>query len=449
MSKSSKLTAFDCFLMAAGMTIGSGIITMTGFAIGKTGSGVFLAYVLASLCIFFGRIPYVITGSVIPTTSGAYVYSNLFSPKLGAAYLYVFFIGRITMAFLGTSFASYLASIVQINETIAAVGILTILYLLNLFGLKSAAKIQNLLTILLIIALLSFVILGIPKVNFSYVLQKEIMFTTGWEGMVDAISVVIFGVGGAFMLIESGSHIQNPQKLIPRTIFLVTFLIGGVFFGSIGLVASGILPIEQVANQPLTLVAKEIYVNSFGFAIFIIGGALLAIITTANASYSWYYNAVLKGCTDGWFPKSWGKKNKYGTPYILLTIFWLIGIVPILLGMDIQLLSRLSSGLTLASLIIPGLGILSLPKKYPEQWKASKFYMSETMLKICLVFSDSILLYFIYRNFKSYPPAVLLTVAGLFIAAFIFIFTYGKKIIADNHLEGKYDSFISLSDSET
>lgn len=431
MRKKDQLTSVDCFLLATGMTVGSGIITMTGFAIGKTGSGVFLAYILAALCIFLGRLPYVILGSVIPQTSGAYVYSNLFSPKLGAAYLYIFFMGRITMAFLGTSFASYLASIFDVNQKAAAAGILTLIYLLNLLGLKNAVKAQNIFTVLLIAVLISFVVLGLPKVNFDVILNRKNLFSGGAGGMLDAVSIVIFGVGGAFTLVEYGSHISNPEKVIPRTIFSVTVAIGGILFGLVGLVGSGILPITEVANQPLTLVAAEIYPTHMGFIIFIAGGALLAIITTINASYSWYYSTVLKGCQDGWFPKKWACKNKYGVPYTLLTIFWLIGIVPILCGMDIQILSRLSSGLTLASLIIPGFGVLKLSKKYPKEWKQSKFYMPDSRLRIMLLLCDSLLLLFVYRNFKSYPVAILLTVLGLFAVAFIFIIIYEKKIVGN------------------
>lgn len=439
MSKIKKLSFYDCLLMATGMTIGSGIITMTGFAIGKTGSGVFLAYILAAICIFIGRLPYVITGSVIPTTSGAYVYSNLVSPRLGAAYLYVFFIGRITMAFLGVSFASYLASIIEVNQTAAAVGILTIIYLLNLFGLKTAAKAQNILTILLLLSLLSFVVLGIPKVNFSVVLSPEVMFPHRVDGILDAISVVIFGVGGAFTIVESASNIESPQKTVPKVILLVTLLIGGVFFGIIGIVGAGVLPVEMVANKPLTLVAQEVYPNQAGFIFFIVGGALIAIITTINASYSWYYNAVLRGCSDGWLPAKLAVRNKHGVPYRLLTIFWIIGIVPILFKLDISLLSRLSSGLTLASLVIPGLGILTLPKKYPEQWKNSRFYMSDIKLRTLLIGCELLLTLFIYRNFVSYPAGVLIAVLGLFTAAAIFIGVYGSRIIEKNRLNGKYE----------
>lgn len=429
MGRKDKLTSVDCFLLASGMTIGSGIITMTGFAIGKTGSGVFLAYILAALCIFIGRLPYVIIGSVIPMTSGAYVYSKLFSPRLGAAYLYVFFIGRITLAFLGTSFASYMASVFPVNEIAVAVGILTLLYLLNLTGLKNAVKVQNLLTVLLLAVLLSFIVLGMPKVHYDVIFKQSELFPNGIEGMLDAVSIVIFGVGGAFTLVEHGNYINDPQRVIPRSIFSVTVAIGGVLFGLVGLVGAGILPVREVANQPLTLVAREIYTSPMGFAVFIAGGALLAIITTINASYVWYYNAVLKGCQDGWFPKKWAQTNRFGVPYRLLTIFWLIGIIPILCGMNINLLSRLSSGLTLSSLIIPGFGILKLSRAYPAEWKNSRFYMSDWKLKFLVLFSDALLLLFIYRNFTSYPISVLISVLILFALSFGFIMVFGKKII--------------------
>ena len=59
-----------------GQTIGSGVMAMTGIAIGMTGRGVVLAYILSSVFVVFMSIPTMMMGSALPTTGGAYRYAS-------------------------------------------------------------------------------------------------------------------------------------------------------------------------------------------------------------------------------------------------------------------------------------------------------------------------------------------------------------------------------------
>ena len=148
----------DCFCMGVGQTIGAGVITMTGTAIAMTGSGVFWAYVLAAICMFICKFPSLIMGTTIPRTSASYAYCNLLSPKLGGFYTGVSTIARVTMAFFGFSFATYFCTLVDVNPTVVGVTIVTIVFVMNLFGIKNAAKVQSIMTVILLIALTSFVV---------------------------------------------------------------------------------------------------------------------------------------------------------------------------------------------------------------------------------------------------------------------------------------------------
>ena len=49
-----------------------------------------------------------------------------------------------------------------------------------------------------------------------------------------------------------------------------------VSYTHLAIVASGVLPLDQVAGQPLTLVAKNI-LNPALFTVFMIGGPVLAL----------------------------------------------------------------------------------------------------------------------------------------------------------------------------
>ncbi|BDF66474.1 APC family permease [Pseudoflavonifractor phocaeensis] len=439
----------DCFFMGVGQTIGAGVITMTGIAIAKTGSGVFWAYILAAVCIFICKFPSLIMGTTIPRTSASYAYSNLFSPKFGAFYIGVSTIARVTMAFFGFSFATYFCSLINVNPTVVGVTIITIVFVMNLFGIKNAAKMQNIMTTILLVALSTFVIFGLPKVDFASITRPEVMFPHGANGIVDAMSLVIFAISGGFTLLEYAGSMDKPQRILPKAIFWST-LVAAFFFAVVGLVGSGVLPISEVAGKPLTVAAHTVYDgNPLFYNFFIIGGALLAIMTTMNSCFVLYYSAAIQACVDGWLPHGLAKKNKYGVPHRLCILFWLMGIIPILLNVDGQTLSRLSSGLVLFTMMIPNLTPILLPKLFPDQWKASRFYMSTPKLMALTIVSNALMLFFIVKNALGLPKNVLIIILICLAVVLLYILIFGNKIIEKNNLREKTAEFLRKADEET
>ena len=87
---------------------------------------------------------------------------------------------------------------------------------------------------------------------------------------------------GAQGITSLSAEAKNPTKDIPRVMLLSTVGIA-VFYGLLGVVAAGVLPVEQVANQPLTVVAGTILSKPL-YYLFVIGGAWMALITTLNSS---------------------------------------------------------------------------------------------------------------------------------------------------------------------
>ena len=57
--------------MATGFAIGSGVITLTGLAIGMTGRSVVLSYLLSGLMFMVAVIPYLIMAGVFPRRSAS------------------------------------------------------------------------------------------------------------------------------------------------------------------------------------------------------------------------------------------------------------------------------------------------------------------------------------------------------------------------------------------
>ena len=56
-----------------------------------------------------------------------------------------------------------------------------------------------------------------------------------------------------------------------------------------------------------------------------VGGAIVALVTSLNALFAWITPPLAQACTDGWIPKFLGKENqKFRTNHWILTIIYLL-----------------------------------------------------------------------------------------------------------------------------
>lgn len=445
MKKDNRLSFFETLTMATGFTIGSGIITLTGIGIGMTGRSVFMAFAVCAVLFLISFRPLFIMSSVLPRMSAAYSYSKeLITKEAGGLYVYIYFFGRITIAIFGISIAQYLASMIPalnnpVGMKVVAAGVLTLFYIINLFGIKNAAIVQNVLFVILVFSLLSFVIFGIGKVESNFFEQKA-FFVNGFSGFYSAVSLLFFAVGGAYIITDFAPKIRNPEKVMTKVIYIVTIGVT-ILYMFIGIVASGVIPQAEAAYQSLVVTARIVYPNNLLFSIFIVGGALGALITTLNSSFVWYSSSLIQACKDGWLPKAWGKTNKYEVPYILTTIFYILGLIPALLGMDLTVVSKIAVGMTILSILIPMAGILKLPEKYPEEWKQSVYSKRypKWRLRTMVVITYLIMSTQVYALFAGNPATANIIILLYILGVGLYLFFKSKYKTLKTEGEGEKD----------
>ncbi|MGW7832668.1 APC family permease [Staphylococcus xylosus] len=383
----------DVLGIAIGQIIGAGVMSLTGIGIQMTGSGITPAFILSAVITLLTMFPIAILGSTLPTTGGMYQYtSRLLSPKTGIFWLMLFMFLQITLSLYALSFAQYLEGLFPgVPVRTVAFSLLTILFIVNIIGIKSASIIGNLMVITLIVALSCFIIFGIPHVNFG-VFNSNSMFPDGFTGFFTAVGLVSFATGGAQVVAELGGEMKNPKRDIPIVIIVATIFVG-ILYAFIASIAVGVLPIPEVAGRPLTSVAKEILPTPI-FIFFMIGGAMFALATTLNSTFTWVTKSLLIAIHDGYLPKALGHVNKrFGTPHWLLLIFYIIGAIPIVTGMSLNVVAQLGTGISLIVFAFPALAVTQLPKKYPESYKQSPFKVPYPVLIVIAVTAIIVLLY--------------------------------------------------------
>lgn len=417
-----KLNFSDCMGMAVGQIIGSGIMVLTGIVIGLTGHGTPYAFILGALLAIATCIPFIILTSTIPASGAGYTYvKRLMGDKAGFMYIGMFVLSQVLIATFAKGFASYFCSIFTgFNEAVVAMAALVICTGINMVGLKSSALVQKIMVAFLFLSLFLFIAFGLPKVDWSTLsLAASNVMPEGPKNFLTGIALLSFACGGAKFIAENGDDIENPSTTIPKVIILSTSIVA-MFYALIGVVAAGVLPLDMVAFQNLTHVAKEIF-PAWLYLFFVFGGAMFALLTTLNGTLSWVTRGLQAAAREGWLPEKCAEENKNGVPVILLMVFFLMGALPIVTGMDLTLISNMGIGTDMLTEFMVLLACWKLPDILPEEYKKSNFYMKKSTLRAVLIFVGILMLGTSYVNLSdlTVPAAI----ACAIYVAVLFVYT--------------------------
>lgn len=418
----------ELFSVAVGQIIGAGIMALTGVAIAMTGRSVNVAFILAAIAVIGVFIPMIFITSTVRLRGGQYTQAAVFiSEKYSGMFMVIYIVYNIAIAMYAISFAEYFFALVPaIPQKLVSVTILTIVFVVNFFGVKGATKLQSLMVVVLAAALALFSGFGVFKIQPGY-FQNPGFMTDGIKGLLTGMALLTFATGGANVILNLSAESKNPKKDIPFVLITSTLAVA-VLYALMSTVAAGVLPVEQVAGKPLTLVAEAILPNWL-YVFFIIGGAMFALITTLNASVSWVTKPIMQACVDNWFPKSLAQLHpKYNTPYKLLIIFYIIGLFPIITGLDIGYIANFSLLLQFINFIILGIGMLRLPKLFPKQWEASPFHVNKFWFYILNILAILILILQAFLMAANLDKVGLIGNGVVLIIAIIFGIVRSKKV---------------------
>lgn len=381
----------DIFALTLGQIIGAGIMTYTGIAIGITGRSVAFSFLLASFFILCMTVPILMANGTVRFDGGQYSQvSTLLSEKLGGFFIIVFISTNMVISMFALSFGDYFVSFFNFgNSRVVAATIMTLLYGINILGVDKVAKFSRVILTCLLIAFGLFLFHGFSHITPNYF--REDFLQGGIFGFLRASALVTFAIGGGTNVVNLAGECKDPTRDLPRAVLSATIIVS-LFYSMIAVVAAGVLPVDQVANQPLTWVAKEV-LSPGEFAYFCVGGALLALISPLNGQFSWATKPVYQACLDGWFPKKLAALHKkYNTPVYLLTILYVVGIFPILVGIDFAILGNAVVVLFQICNIMTVLSLYGLEKKYPKIWMDSKFYRSPGTVHFIVILAISVII---------------------------------------------------------
>jgi APA family basic amino acid/polyamine antiporter len=389
--------------ISIGQVVGAGVVVLTGIGISITGYGVPWAFLLALGIIFLPTLCIAALGAAIPATGGMYTYvRDLLGNKTGFIYLMLLVAGQVMLATYALGFSEYVAELLPgINTTMVAVAVMVVCYVANLLGLQTAARMQVFIVLLLISSLLAFVVYGLIRVDdFSNYTEPAKVMPAGIGAFISAAYILRLGLVGGEFVSELGGESQNPSRNIPL-VMLTCLLFVTVLYIGVGVVATGVLPLSAVEGKSLAFIAKEIFPPAL-YLVFVIGGILLALMSTLNAIFAWCTKGLYRASHDGWFSQRLAVTNRYGVPYLLLTGFFIVGLVPILVGTTLAYITILGNAVGIVFGIIPALALYNLNTKNPDAYAKATFKLPVPAMKILPLIALAIYVYGAYLSFSGF-----------------------------------------------
>jgi APA family basic amino acid/polyamine antiporter len=269
--------------IVVGTMIGSGIFIVPSAMAAGLGSPVLMlaVWVVGGVLSFFGALSLSELGAAFPQAGGMYIYlREAYGPLVAFLFGWTLFliIDAGSMATLAVAFSSkylpHFVSLSPIATKIVAIVLIFALALVNFFGVRWGAFVQNLFTIIKFAALV-FLIAGVfafAKGSVSNFVTKAPDAPAG--GMLGPFGVALVAVLWAFKGWEvstfSAGEIRNPEKNLPFGIFVGTLLVIVLYLGA-NLAYLYAFPVQQVAKS--SRIASDVMAFAIGPA----GGTFIAL----------------------------------------------------------------------------------------------------------------------------------------------------------------------------
>lgn len=252
MTEKPKLRLFDLTMIVISLVIGMGIFrTPVNVAKNSPSELIFFsAWLAGGLVALCGALTYAEIGSRLPVTGGYYkVFSYAYHPSIAFAVNCLILVSNAAslagVALVGGEYITgvfvpamkdpaYLknaanAQHIQIIQMAIALIAIAIFYGVNLLGLKMSARTQSILMIIkigLILLLITPLFFATSDANLPTAVQTLSPTMNEYiKAFGTGLVAVSFTYGGYQQSINFGAEVQNPNRNIPRGIFLGIFAI--------------------------------------------------------------------------------------------------------------------------------------------------------------------------------------------------------------------------------
>jgi basic amino acid/polyamine antiporter, APA family len=274
---------WDLVAVAINGIIGAGIFGLPKTVFALIGSYSLFAFIACAIVVALIILCFAEVGSRFKDTGGPYLYAReAFSPIVGFEVGWLMWLARLTafaanlnlcVAYFTYFMPSATSGFWRNTIIITVVSLLT---MVNIIGVRNAARVSNIFTIGKLIPIILFIAVGIffisPQ-NFTF--DAPLAMNT----FSASVLTMVYAFSGFEMAVIPAGEVQDPQKNLPMAL-LTAIAVVAVLYISIQVVCIGTLPELATSTRPIADAGAK-FLGRAGGAI-ITAGVLVSIVGNLN-----------------------------------------------------------------------------------------------------------------------------------------------------------------------
>ena len=399
----------------------SGIFVLPGLAVGITGSSVWLAFLVASLCILPAVLSKSELATAMPKSGGTYVYiERAFGPLFGTiAGIGLWLSLLLKSAFSLVGLSAYLYVLIEVDASLTkGIALLALFFilLLNVFGVKKVEKTQLIIVSISVLSLVGIIVFGTSSFDSNLL---EPVFVDGSSGFITGVAFLYISYAGVTKIAAVAGEIKNPEKNLPRTMIFSLLLITTIYvFVALVLVGNVEASILSTDIKPIHTLFQSIGGNALGYVAGAVG--VITLLSMANSGVLASSRFPFAMGKDMLMPGFLGSvSSRFMTPVsAIITTSTLIALA--ILFLDVVKIAKLASAFKVLMFIFNELSVIVLRETNAQWYNPSFRSPLYPYVQLFGIFSGIVLLAYL-----GIMP--LISVFGVFVLGFIIFMIYGSK----------------------
>jgi len=357
--------------------VGAGIFVIPAVVAAGLGSASILAYLICGVLVILIMLCFAEVGSIITNSGGTYAYiETTFGKYAGFITANLYLIAAVTADaaianalanIIGTFFPVFRGEFIQVSFFLI---IFAGLAFVNIRGAEQGVRFVTIFSIMKTIPLLFIIFIGFKDIDITNLYFESI---PSLKKLGEVSLVLFFAFQGAEIGLSISGEVMQPQKTIPRAIFLsVLFIL--ILYILIQTVSQGILG-NELANykdNPLGEVAKRIF-GPVGLTLISIGAAVSMFGSVSGGVLS-NPRVIFSASKDGVIPVDLLSSihKRFATPHVAILVYATSAFLFASFG-GFKQLAVISSAAILIIYLGVALAVIKLRRKGIEAKKAGSF----------------------------------------------------------------------------
>lgn len=393
------LGTLESYAALLGILIGAGIFKVTNDAWMKTGSSVILGHLVLAAAVLATSVPYAafLSTPLGRAPGGEYTHLTRTFKSYGPAFVgswlkIISYVGAL--AYLARAFADYAIDLIQRFSPAAIVdldswqgclslGSLVFFYAVHVVGVRWFGRIQVAMCALLGLSLMILVLPGLFAIHPQ---NFRPLFANSIGGFLASLPLLFFEFAGFESLAQTAGEVKDSTRKLPQ-VFLRGIAATTCVYLLMSTVGFGVLPGRQLAASPAPMAEVASVYLPVGAAAFVSLGALMAILTSLNASMLVPSRLALILAHDRLAPRWMAWVNaRTGTPIIGITLTFGASAL-LVVTRQIPLALNIAVFALILLYFMHSAAFLALPQANPSLYSRVAISMPRGLQRACAVVS--------------------------------------------------------------